>query len=142
MIYLDTSVLVPLFVSEPESDAVRHWFARQQEADLTISDWTLTEFASAMGIKVREKGLSADRALKATGLMENLAMESLHVLTPTRADYTRARQMLMQHQAGLRAGDALHLAVAEGEGVEAVYSLDKRFIKAGQKLKIKTASPI
>ena len=58
---------------------------------MTLSDWTLTEFASAMDIMVREKGLSAERALRAMGLMENLAVESLHVLTPTRADYNRAR---------------------------------------------------
>jgi len=36
------------------------------------------------------------------------------VLTPTRADYVRAA-LLDEHELGLRAGDALHLAIALNE---------------------------
>jgi hypothetical protein len=34
----------------------------------------------------------------------------------------------------LRAGDALHLAIAGGRGAETIYSLDKTLIKAGTTL--------
>ncbi|MGH8541358.1 MAG: type II toxin-antitoxin system VapC family toxin [Stenotrophobium sp.] len=142
MLYLDTSVLVPLFVQEPESAAVRAWFEVNAAKTLVISDWTLTEFASAMGIKVREKELKPDQARTACALMDKLATGSFKVLTPARGDYSKAAERLGQHALGLRAGDALHLAIAENEGVACFYTLDRRLIEAGRKLKLKIASPI
>lgn len=142
MLYLDTSVLVPLFVPEPESDPVRTWFDARAEDTLAISDWTMTEFASAMGIKVREKGLKPDQARKACALMKKLAADSLRVFTPTRRDYGKAAEHLGHHALGLRGGDALHLAIAENEGAEYLYSLDRRLIEAARKLRLKALSPI
>jgi hypothetical protein len=41
----------------------------------------------------------------------------------------------LQHYAiSLRAGDALHLAIAGNHGAETIYSLDKSMIKAGKML--------
>ena len=142
MRYLDTSVWVPLFVPEPESAALRAWFDANAGETLTISDWTLTEFASAMGIKVRDKGLKPDQARSACTLMDKLAADSLKVVTPTRSDYSKAAEHLGHHALGLRAGDALHLAVAQNQGADCLYTLDRRLIEAGRKLKFKTASPI
>lgn len=142
MLYLDTSVLVPLFVPEPDSDSIRRWFDRQTEQALAISDWTLTEFASAMGIKVREKNLKPALARKACELMNALAAESLQVFTPTRADHVSASRFLDQHALGLRAGDALHLGVASNQGATAFHTLDRRLLDAGGKLGIKTQSPV
>lgn len=142
MIYLDTSVLMPLFVPEPQSTALRGWFERQSEEVLAISDWTLTEFASALGIKVRIKGLSALQARTAYALLDKLAKDSFQTFTPSRADYSRAGHFLSQHRLRLRAGDALHLAVAEAQAADTVYSLDRSFVNAGRKLKIATASPL
>lgn len=141
MLYLDTSVLVPLFVSEPQSDSVRAWIGARAGETLAISDWTLTEFASAMGIKVRDKGLKPDQAHKACALMENLATDSLKVITPTHRDYGKASEYLGHHALGLRAGDALHLAIAQNEDVECLYTFDRRLIAAARKLKFKAASP-
>jgi len=142
MLYLDTSVLVPLFVPEPESSSMRAWFDAQAGETLAISDWTLTEFASAMGIKVRDKGLKPDQAQKACDLMEKLAADSFKVFTPTRSDYGRATEHLGYHALGLRAGDALHLAIAQNEDAKYLYTLDRRLIEAARKLKFKAASPI
>jgi predicted nucleic acid-binding protein len=142
MLYLDTSVLVPLFVPEPESDLVRAWFDARAGETLAISDWTLTEFASAMGIKVRDKGIKPDQAHKACALMEKLAGDSLKVFTPSRSDYGRAAEHLGHYALGLRAGDALHLAIAQNEGAECLYTFDRHLIEAARKLKLKSASPI
>ena len=142
MLYLDTSVLVPLFVPEPDSSAVRQWFETKIGETLAISSWTLTEFASAMGIKVRDKGLKADQARRACRLMDQLAADSFEVFIPTRNDYGKAVEHLGHHALGLRAGDALHLAVAQNEGAKCLYTLDRRLIVAGRKLAVKTASPI
>jgi uncharacterized protein len=142
MLYLDTSVLVPLFLPEPESDRMQRWIERQAVELLCISEWTLTEFASALGLKVRTKHLQADQARNAQKLFERLAAQSFHVHVPTRADYVQATVFLGEHALGLRAGDALHLAIAYNEAAEAMYSLDRLFVAAGRKLKIKTERPI
>jgi uncharacterized protein len=141
MLYLDSSVLVPLFVPEPESDLVRAWVEARAAEALAISDWTMTEFASAMGIKVRDKGLKPGQARRACALMEKLAGDSLKVFTPSRSDYGRAAEHLGHHALGLRAGDALHLAVAQNEGAECLYTFDRRLIEAARKLKFKSARP-
>jgi len=55
MIYLDTSALVPPLVHERESPAVRARVAALPAAELAISEWTIAEFVSAVGIKVRSR---------------------------------------------------------------------------------------
>lgn len=144
MLYLDTSVLVPLFVPEPLSEPVRDWFEVQATAGamLAISAWTLTEFASAMGIKVRDKGLMPEQAQTACALMQKLQLDSLRMFTPTRSTFERAAEYLAQHALGLRAGDALHLAIAQNENVDCFYTLDRRLIEAARKLKLRVESPI
>jgi len=142
MLYLDTSVLIPLFIPEPESDRIQRWIERQAPDALHISEWTLTEFVSALGLKVRTKDLQPDQARNAQNLLERLASQSFHVHVPTRADYVQATAFLGEHSLGLRAGDALHLAIAYNEAADAVYSLDKLFIAAGRKLKIRTERPV
>jgi predicted nucleic acid-binding protein len=142
MVYLDTSVLVPLFLPEPESERIQRWLERHSGDLLAISEWTVTEFASALGLKVRSKMLKLDKARQAQKLFEKLVTESFHVHVPTRADYVRATAFLGEYGLGLRAGDALHLAIAYNEAANVVYSLDQLFISAGRKLKIKTGRPM
>ena len=64
MTYLDTSVLVPLFVREPASQAVRKRIASLPTAELTISEWTKAEFVSAVGIRKRMGHLERQVALE------------------------------------------------------------------------------
>lgn len=142
MLYLDTSVLVPLFVPEPLSAQLRHWFDGQSDKTFAISDWTLTEFSSAMGIKVRDKGLKSDQARKACALMDQLARNSFRVITPTRPHFSRATEWLNQHGLGLRAGDALHLAIADLEQAACFQTFDRRLLDIGRRLKIRAAAPV
>ncbi len=146
MFYLDTSVLVPLFVPEPQSAPIRAWFdaqaAKTAGVKLAISAWTLTEFASAMGIKVRDKGLKPAQAQTACALMQKLSADSLCVFTPTRSAFDRAAEYLAQHALGLRAGDALHLAIAQHENLACLYTLDRRLIEAARRLNLSVKSPI
>ena len=142
MDYLDTSVLVALFIPEPDSAAVRAWFDARPAGSFAISDWTLVEFASAMGIKVRTGALSPAQARSARSLMNQLATESLRVIVPTRDDYARAAGYLGRHELALRAGDALHAAITQSESRIRLVTLDRRLIDAGRKLKIRIVSPI
>jgi uncharacterized protein len=56
------------------------------------------------------------------------------VLSPGGNDYALARRYLRNYDAGLRAGEALHLAIAANHRADAIYSLDKTMIKAGKTL--------
>ena len=51
MIYVDTSVIVTLLTAEPKTQDVIAWYSALGESP-TSSDWLLTEFASAVSIKL------------------------------------------------------------------------------------------
>ncbi|MDE2230228.1 MAG: hypothetical protein KGL11_14465 [Alphaproteobacteria bacterium] len=42
----------------------------------------------------------------------------------------------------MRAGDALHLAIATNHGAEAIYSLDKTLLKAGRRLGLPVSAAV
>ncbi len=92
------------------------WLTRQGSFDLTISDWVITEFASALSVKVRMGRLGlADRARTAS-LFTRLQGESIAVMPITRDHFLTAARFANQSALGLRAGDALHVAIAAAWG--------------------------
>jgi hypothetical protein len=54
----------------------------------------------------------------------------------------RFRRYLDNYETGLRAGDALHLAIAGNHRAKAIYSLDKTMIKAGKILGLPVSAGI
>ena len=83
MIYLDTSAAIPLFVPEPASDAVDAWLESCDDT-LISSDWILTEFASALSIKVRRGEIEQKQAQAAWKDFENFCREhGVHILERT-----------------------------------------------------------
>ena len=142
MVYLDTSVLLPLFVREPESDRVRSWFVALPLEELTVSEWTRTEFVSAIGIKARKGDLEKRVAQDIVRTFHQLADDSLLVLVPEREDFLLSSRYLERFELGLRAGDALHLAIAWNHGARELYSLDPVLVKSAQRLKIKARLPV
>ena len=136
MIYLDTSVLVTLVVPEPESEAVEQWFAGHRYKGLTISDWSLVEFASALGVRVRLKGLKHGQAVMAQERMDATVSACFKTVSPSRASYVRAAELCTHNSTGLRAGDALHLAVALDEGASRLVTLDRQIVAVVRSLKL------
>ena len=45
MFYVDTSVLVSALTLETRTAQMQQWLAGQQADQLTVSDWTITEFS-------------------------------------------------------------------------------------------------
>jgi predicted nucleic acid-binding protein len=110
-IYLDTSAAVPLFVPEPSSDKVAAWL--DSGADTLVSaDLILTEFASALAIKVRRGELIQKHAAAAWENFGIFSQSGLRLVPVTRATFMRAAQLVRSIRGELRAGDALHLAMA------------------------------
>lgn len=115
MIYLDTSVAVPLFVPEPISVAVDGWI-ESCTAPLIASDWILTEFASALSLKVRRGEIDAGQATAAWNGFDEFCRAGLRLLPVSRKAFDAAAKLARKAGSGLRAGDSLHLAMAMEAG--------------------------
>jgi predicted nucleic acid-binding protein len=140
-IYLDTSVVVAACVNEPSSAATIDWLMRQEAGSLGISDWSYTEVAAAFSIKARRGELSSDARAIALSSFARLTSTSLVVLRVEPSHFLSAARFADQYALGLRAGDALHLAVCASYGAS-VCTFDKRQALAGVALGIRTFSPL
>jgi uncharacterized protein len=111
MIYLDTSAAVPLFVPETSSAAVDAWMESCTDS-LVSSDWILTEFSSALSLKVRRGELTPRQAAAAWKGFGEFCDTGLRLLPVSRKAFAEAARLVQDAGNGLRAGDSLHLAMA------------------------------
>ena len=118
--YLDTSVVVPLLIDEIHSQRMGDWLARHVDAALAVSLWTTAEVSSALSLRIRTETLSAATRGAALGLWSRLCQDSFDILSIEAAHFTRAAALVDRHTLGLRAPDALHLAIAEVAGATMV----------------------
>ena len=133
MIYVDTSALVPVFIREPKSEAVIGWIESSGER-LAISEWSLVEFASAAAIKVRSGRTAANLAKQATARVHEFAQKHCMVAVPGREEFRRAADLVGDHTLKLRAGDALHLAIAASLSAQGILCLDDAMIAGARSL--------
>ena len=136
MIYLDTSVLVPLFLNEPMSLAIAEWHAKEK-SELVSAAWCVTEFGSAVGIKQRTGAINAEQASAAWASFGRMVASDFRLLAVTPAHFHRAAELVLDASSGLRAGDALHLACAEAAGAKQIATLDEVLSRNARRLRIK-----
>ena len=136
MVYLDTSFVAPLVIAEDSSDAVEAYVLKVKPGDLTTSMWTQVELSSLVSRKVRMGELSDSKAEVVRRQFDRVLGESFEVLAPTAADFAAAAKYLEIPKTGLRAGDALHLAIAANHRAKRILTLDQGFLEAGKLLKL------
>jgi predicted nucleic acid-binding protein len=136
MIYLDTSFIAPLVITEDNSAAVEAMILKVKPGELATSLWTQIEFGSLVARKLRMGDLSAAEAEAIRHEFRKILDESFRLLVPAAADFAAATRFLEMPKTGLRAGDAFHLAIAASHGAKKIWSLDQGFIKAGKQLKL------
>lgn len=112
-IYTDTSVIVSFFIRDDHAQAARRW--ARTNPRVAISDWTATEFSSALSHEVRLDRLTDAERMVAERAFDRWVSRGL-VLEVARERFHDARA-LMQAHARLRGPDALHLAIARHEGL-------------------------
>ena len=140
MHYLDTAIFLSIHYAETTSKTISVWLKRNSEP-LAASTWTLTECASASGIRVRRGDISATLATTLLDSIQQLIHESCLLLPVQQEDYVEATRWLTNFKLGLRAGDALHLAVAQRHAATLV-SYDSVLLRAARTLRIPTINPV
>lgn len=139
MHYLDTSFIVAALVPEEvSSPQARDWLRRGGGTALAISNWVVTEVSSALSIKVRTGELTVEQRADVLTEWQRMRDGSLSILQVEESAFGIAARFAARHDLGLRAGDALHLAIASAAGCTLV-TLDKSMAKAAPELGVPLA---
>ncbi len=132
MIYVDTSLLLPVYVPEERSEEANRIL--ETVSPIIISDLTVAEFHVSLARKVKLGTLSTPQSEAARaafeshlrdGLLQRVALRSTH--------YDAAGRMASQSSLVLRTLDALHIAVTASLG-SPVATFDGRLADAARDL--------
>jgi predicted nucleic acid-binding protein len=139
MIYVDTSVLVALCTHEAKTADVVKWYADCTE-ELASAAWCVTEFASALGLKQRTGQLTKKQAQTAWMQFERVCANDLQLLPVETTTLHKAAVLTLDASAGLRAGDALHLACAMQAKAQGMVTLDVVLAKNANRFKVRSVT--
>ncbi len=130
--YVDASVLLPTLIAEPATEAVYDCLGAG-DRELLISDFSAAEVASALSRLVRMASLTkADASARLADFDVWRAAMSLPV--DLGAPDARLAYIYVRHfDLGLRAPDALHLAIARRLDATLV-TLDRRLARAAREM--------
>lgn len=138
MVYLDTSVLVALHTREATTEALVNWYDANVSTQFATATWTITEFASALGIKQRTRQITTREAKAAWKSFSDQCTSELRVFDILRVNFVEAAEMIRADTSGLRSGDALHLAAARQSGSASLASLDNVMRRTARQLGMAT----
>jgi len=125
-VYLDASVVFPLIIADTHTGRVHSWL--EDRPPIVLSDWTIAECSSAFGVRARLGGLSAVEREAADAHLDRWLAMAPPVL-PIESHLIKEARTLLRQDPNLRAGDALHLALARDHGFS-LASLDERLGEA------------
>ena len=137
MFYIDASAVVAALAHEPAADRVWDWLEGLEAGSLHASPWVGTEVSSALAIKVRMGTLSVLQRQEILLTYATFAVSSLVMIDIENAQFEAAARFIDHIETGLRAGDALHLAIAKAHGLTFA-TLDKQLAKAGPSFGVAT----
>jgi len=118
-----------MLTNEVKTEAVQQWLMDRLDQDLAISDWTSTEFSSALSIKLRRREIGEETKSWALSYFGFHKEQSFSVFSVSRQAFQKASLFAGRPSLNLRGSDALHLAICAEFKVDLV-TLDKRMHKA------------
>jgi predicted nucleic acid-binding protein len=136
----DASILVPLFLREPSSEAVAALFADSSSLP-TISDFAAGEFASAVSIRLRRSDITGQNAQTILANFEDWTARQSNRITTDADDVARAARLVRRFDLGLRMPDALSVAFAQRVN-EPIATLDRRQAAAAHSLGLRVIQPL
>ena len=136
-LYVDTSLLMSAFSNEPDQALALKVLQAPQWTRVCVSDWTLAEFACAVQAKVMRGDTPAETAYAIHQTIKTLLLQgALHQIAVLRGDYATVQRVVTGLTCLIRAGGALHLAVAVRSSITHFASFDlSQRVAAGQWLK-------
>jgi predicted nucleic acid-binding protein len=115
-VYLDASVLVASLTNEVRTEDARDLIRAREPLDIGFSSWTLVEALSGLSRKVRTGHLTAKDFDAVSHQVR--AFPNAHARAPVGEEHFLAAMKLVgRRELKLRAGDALHLAIASDFGL-------------------------
>ena len=114
-LYLDASVVVPLFLKDALS-ARAFALMRAQKAALVISDWAGLEVSSVVARQMRIGALTKSQAEGALANFDLWRSNSACTAETSAADIADAAQFVRRLDVTWRGPDAVHLAIARRVG--------------------------
>ena len=135
--YLDTSVIVSVLTEESHTARSEQWFAEHGGSAKLISWWVEVEWSAAISMKVRSGMLDQNgRVLVDTAFRQFI--DASFTIIPVEHSHFVAASDLARRSNGLRAGDALHLAIADSQDA-AVCTLDTGMARAAEALGLRVS---
>src|SRR5665213_859639 len=96
--------------AEREGSRIEAWIRSNSSDDFAISDWVVTEFSAALSMKLRTQQVDLAQRATALSLFSGFCIEKATVLPVEHQHFSAAARLADRYDAGIRAGDALHLA--------------------------------
>ncbi len=141
MIYVDTSAWVALHVNEEHTIRTQDWLEAQEVGDLACAQWVKTEYASALSLKRRRGDLSAEQFAQAHRAFAEICVAGPVWLDVLAEDFLAAAGLCVDPTTHLRAGDALHLAVALRGKCDSFLSFDTVLNENAQRFGLRVIRP-
>ena len=137
-LYLDTSALMKWYVAESDSDAFDDFLAQRPGA--AISRLTVVEMRSALARRRRNREISSATERAAFLLFESHVRDGvLAVLAMHDTNFVGALEIMQElPRVPLRTLDALHLAVARANSIEAIATADRIMAAGARALRFQT----
>lgn len=135
MFCLDSSLVVAAVSAEAGTTIALQWLGRGE--NILTNDWLIAEAVAALSQKRRMQLLSAAEHRQVIEALHGQVLAAYRCLPVTRQDFRLAAQFSERAETGLRAGDALHLAIASGADATLV-TFDTKQARAGELLQVRT----
>jgi predicted nucleic acid-binding protein len=130
--YLDTSAIVPLFLSDEHEQAMRVW-ASQEARRMFVSDFASAEFVGVVSRATRTRELSNRQAQAALQDFDAWRSRSVTLRPISSMDVAACERLVRDFNLKLSVPDALHLAIAMADGTSVV-TFDWRLADASRRL--------